>query len=95
MLEKTSPKLTSFIIIGSLFRTYRGRLPYLDQRSLFGTISFIKELDFDIKNYPFCCRLGTWLSFPRDVLHQKFTQLLSFSVTGIVVKCKLFSSFVH
>ena len=37
--------------------------------------------------------VGTWLSFPRDFLHQKFTQLLSFSAIGIVVKCKLFSSF--
>ena len=24
-------------------------VPYLDQRSLFGTISFIKEFNFDIK----------------------------------------------
>ena len=23
--------------------------------------------------------VGTWLSFPKDFLHQKFTQLLSFS----------------
>ena len=36
--------------------------------------------------------VGTWLSFPRDFLHQKFTQLLSFSRIGIVVKCKLFSA---
>ena len=33
--------------------------------------------------------VGTWLSFPKDFIHQKFTQLLSF-----VVKCKLLSSFV-
>ena len=38
--------------------------------------------------------VGTWLSFPRGFLHQKFTQLLSFSAIGIVVKCKLFPSFV-
>ena len=38
--------------------------------------------------------VGTWLSFPKDFLHQKFTQLLSFSALGIVVKCKLLSSFV-
>ena len=48
---KNQPEtLTSFIIVGSLFTTYSGRFgPYLDQRSLFGTISFIKELNFDIK----------------------------------------------
>ena len=39
--------------------------------------------------------VGIWLSFPRDFLHQKFTQLLSFSaIWHRPVKCKLLSSFV-
>ena len=38
--------------------------------------------------------VGIWLSFPIDVLHQKFTQLLSVSAIWHRVKCKLLSSFV-
>ena len=39
--------------------------------------------------------VGTWLSFPKDFLHQKFTPSCCLSLrNGIVVKCKLLSSFV-
>ena len=49
---KNQPEtLTSFIIVSlaaCLQPTAADFVPYLDKRSLFGTISFIKEFNFDI-----------------------------------------------
>ena len=63
---KNQPQtLTSFIIVGSFFTTYSGR---------FCTMWKSKMLKLS-----FSLLVGTWLSFPRDFLHQKSTQLLTFS----------------
>ena len=52
MLEETSPKLRhlSSSLAACLQPTAVDFVPYLDERSLFGTSSFIKEFNFDIKN---------------------------------------------
>ena len=49
--KKTSPKLChlSSSLAACLQLTAADFVPYLDQRSLFGTISFIKKFKFELK----------------------------------------------
>ena len=47
--KKLARNFDIFHIVGSMFTTAADFVPYLDQRSLFGTISFIKEFNFDLK----------------------------------------------
>ena len=51
MLEKTSAKLChlSSSLAACLQLTAADFVPYLDQRSLFGTISFIRKFKFELK----------------------------------------------
>ena len=57
------------ILIGGFFLEQ-----FLSLRNLILTLNKSRMLKLSV-----LLLAGTWLSFPRDFLHQKFTQLLSFS----------------